>query len=665
MIEIRSFRDIVRLLFIYRREFKWALGVTIVVAVLGAFLLPPRYESEARLLVKPGRENSTLPIEISDRQALMSPVTQRDPITDDEKILTGRPIIRKVAERYLDELSHQPKPHSLWKRMKNAVKETVASAMGDLRDGLVAVGLVEQQSPEDRLAKQLEKGFSVNHASGSSVMELSFTWNDPEVAQKVLSTWVTVYFEERRRALGNPSLYAFYETQGQKMGQLLDDYRAQLTKVQSNVQAVDVKARLDSLSSRIETLQNQRGDALAELQGMRSSIASNRSLLSSTPREITKERQQGLNPIQLDLRNRLNDLTVQRASLLRVYQPTAPQVKELDGAIADVEGQIRQLPDKVQLTENFAPNSVATSLQQGLVDRETRMHELEASIAEKDKQVNELMAERQRVLAAVPEAQRLNRMLEATEKNYALYAESLEKARIDRELDLNRISNIAVVEDATMNPARVFPKSLGILLAALPAGILVGLLAIYLCYLIDQRIHDGGRVEETFHVPLWATIPDQQTASPVHVFTASAMRVINLLPLDRVASSGLTVGLTSSGHGEGVSFVAEQLHRLLQQRGYEVQLVSNGRASPGSIHLLDGSALLHSEAALTQLQDADLILLVVAAQSTTVPMVAQALQVLTMAFKRVDGIIINRRRFEIPEHVLRWFGRWRHAPLRG
>lgn len=100
MIEIRSLRDLLRLLFIYQREFKLAALSAVVIIVLGAFLLPAKYESNARLLVKPGRD-STLPIEISNRQALVMPSTQRDPIVDEERLLTGRPIVRQVAERYL------------------------------------------------------------------------------------------------------------------------------------------------------------------------------------------------------------------------------------------------------------------------------------------------------------------------------------------------------------------------------------------------------------------------------------------------------------------------------------------------------------------------------------------------------------------------------------
>jgi uncharacterized protein involved in exopolysaccharide biosynthesis len=113
VIEIRSFRDLLRLFFIFRREFQWAVVTTIVIIILGAFLLPAKYESNARLLVKPGRESTTLPIEVANRQALIAPSTQRDPIVDEERMLTGRPIVRMVAERYLEEMSNY-QPEGFW-----------------------------------------------------------------------------------------------------------------------------------------------------------------------------------------------------------------------------------------------------------------------------------------------------------------------------------------------------------------------------------------------------------------------------------------------------------------------------------------------------------------------------------------------------------------------
>ena len=156
MIEIRSFRDLLRLLFIFLREFKWAMGITLAVILLGAFLLPAKYESNARLLVKPGRD-AALPLEISDRQAMVMPISQRDPIVDEERMLTGRPIVREVAEHYLEVLANQPPPPWVWKRIKYEVKSVVGAVIDGVRTVFETIGVIEEQTDVERLARALEK----------------------------------------------------------------------------------------------------------------------------------------------------------------------------------------------------------------------------------------------------------------------------------------------------------------------------------------------------------------------------------------------------------------------------------------------------------------------------------------------------------------------------
>lgn len=252
--------------------------------------------------------------------------------------------------------------------------------------------------------------------------------------------------------------------------------------------------------------------------------------------------------------------------------------------------------------------------------------------------------------------------LNATERNYALYVDSLEKSRIDRELDKSQISNISVIEEATYNPGRIFPKTLLMLFLAVPFGLAVGLLVVYLCYLLDQRIHDGGLVEEKFGLPLWTTLPElsNSTAESSNAFTASIYRLYGLLPYARIEEKGLTLGLTSARHGEGVTFIIEQLRRLLEENGVRVR-IGGEPAQPGEVVLLDAPALLDSREAFIALRRADLIALVVEAQKSTVPVVEHALTILTTAFGKVDGIIINRRRFEVPSKVLQTIARYRSA----
>lgn len=226
MIDIRSLRDLLRLFYIFKREFLIAFGLTVLMAVGGAFLMSPKFESEARLLVKPGRENLTVPLDAGDRQTVLVPSAQRDPIIDEEKMLTGRPVVMQVARLYLDEMSRQPPPQSTWKRIKLEVKKALDVVVAGLRSATTFLGLTEVQSPEERLAAKLADRFQVGHGPGSNVMELRFVWDDPLVAQRVMQTWVKVYLDERTAVLGRKSLVLFYEGKVRETDQRIEYTKA-------------------------------------------------------------------------------------------------------------------------------------------------------------------------------------------------------------------------------------------------------------------------------------------------------------------------------------------------------------------------------------------------------------------------------------------------------
>jgi polysaccharide biosynthesis protein PslE len=660
MIEIRSLRDLLRLFFIFRREFQWAVIVTIVVALLGAFLLPTKYESNARLLVKPGRDNTTLPIEASNRQALIAPSTQRDPIVDEEKMLTGRPIVRMVAERYFEEMANI-QPQGFWKTIKAYIGKGVNVVIEGLRSVLQVLGIVEEQTPVDRLAKKLEKSFSVGHEAGSAVIEISFTWDDPLIAQKVVDFWVEAFLEERTRALGRKSLYTFYEGEKGNVAEQITLLKEQLQGQLVNIDSIDVSDRLESLTIQINRLSDARIESYTELAGIRSFLTLAREQLKRQVPEVVTDREISLNPTQLDLKRQLNALNLERARLLRTFLADAPPVVQVEQNIRDIEVLVGRESERLERSQNRAPNSLVVSLKQQILDAELRERKVNGELKDNERQLAQLSETRRQVLANEPQLTRMTLELQAAEKSYALYTENLEHARIDRELDRSQISNIALIEEATFNPSRVFPKSLMILLLAIPAGFAVGLLTLYLCYLLDQRIHDGARIEEAFGVPLWSSMQDLGTPAgpPNSGFIASIYRLYGQLPLEQVQEQGLVLALTSARRGEGVSFILGHLQGLLVERGHQVRHDISRPVQPGEIVLLDASALLSNQEAFINLREADQIVLVVEAQQSTIPMIQSALSTLTTAFKRVDGIILNRRRFEVPDRVLQVVSRWR------
>lgn len=660
MITIRSFRDLLRLFFIFRREVQITVIATFIIIVLGAFLLPSRYDSTALLLVKPGRDSS-VPIELADRQSISVPSGVRDPLLDEERMIAGRPIIRQVARQYLEAQSEAQQNVGFMGMLKNAPNIAVNFVVRVVRESLELVGLVEPRTPEERMAEDMEKNFKVSHDPGSSVMELTFTWNDPVVAQTLLRSWIEQYEEVRTRTLGRVSLYAFYEQEVKETQANILAFQNQMQVLLNDLGAVSIGQRMADVSQGLNDLRTERNNTLRSIAATKAGMDKIQEQINKQTRLISSGKELAMNPNRQDLQGRINGKEVERQELLRSFKETAPPVKALDSEIRALNALMNSQAATVQRTENIAPNPLFTRLTNILNDQQASYTRLQIQLQQLDMQLEQLEKDRQKALDMQPQFSRLQSQLEAENKNYALYTVSLERARIDRELDDKRISNIAVVEPATLNPTKVFPKSLLLLVVAIPFSLGVGILALYLFYLLDQRIHDGDKIEAQFGVPVWTSLQDLSTQQAHHrsAFTASLYRLYSVLPVKQVPIKGLSLGITSAHAGEGVTFVVEHLRDLLQDLGYTVRVGDGRPAEPGEIQLIDASDFFINQQAFVHLRDADLIALVIQAETSTVPKLQNAVATLSTAFKHVDGIILNRRRFEIPERVLKWVGRYR------
>ncbi|HEX5357786.1 MAG TPA: hypothetical protein VFW93_16400 [Aquabacterium sp.] len=658
MIDIRSLRDLIRLFYIFRSEFKLAMITTVVLAVLGAFMLPHKYVSDARLLVKPGRENMTVPIDASDRQTVYPQSTTRDPIVDEEKMLTGRPVLLEVARLYLNELSAEaPKP-GVMGSIKAAVRKVRKAISQGVSQGLAALGLVELQSDEEIMAAQLASHFQVSHGPGSNVMDLSFTWNEPMQAQRVLQTWIRVYTDQRTAVLGRKGLVLFYEGKVREVDQQIDSAKSLLRSRLEQINGTSAQERLDMLTKRLNDLRTRLAEINAERSALQNGISFAAGRARALPKESVSERDLSQSASWLALSAQLAELKRQRADALRVFKDTAPTIKALNDSIAQLEAQLKDEDRVVQRSEKRTPNELNASMERNQLEKSVRLQELNTLYAAFDKEVADLEAARRKVMEREPELGRLEQLLSVAEKSRGLYLDSLEKARIDQALDDQRINNIAQIQEATFNPTRSSPNSMLLLFMALPAGAMVGLMVVYLYSLFDQRIHDGGRFEARFGVPLWSTVKDITEGGPDNDFHASLYRIYGTLPLERIAREGIVLGLASARVGEGVSFIASRLKTLLEAQALTVRINPDQvKPAPGEVILLEASGLHSNREAFVRLSQANLIVLVVEARASTIPVVDNALGVLRTAFRKVDGVIVNRRRFEVPPKVLRWLQR--------
>ena len=656
MIEIRSFRDVLRLLFVFRREFVWAAAITMLVVVLGAFLLPNRYVSDARLLVKPTETASVqLPVQPGPEAGFVQQSPQRDPMIDEEKLATSAPVMLKVATRYL-EMSSAP-PQGAWATVKFHTARVLGSVKEGVRNVLVFVGLMDPAPAADRLAARLVKKLTVGHDPGSNVMDMRVSWNDPHVAQAISKAWVDAYFDERAVVAGGDALFDFYQQQSVDLNDSIVGLKQQLRDKLRVIDATSVEQRIEDVTDQLQKQYRQRRDLKIEREAVQGVLSSADRLLPSVSGEVTTAREVSLNPTQQDLQLKLNGLREQRLELLRNFKEAAPPVQAIDESIAALQVEIARLDDTLVRSRNLSPNALGVRLRQDRQDARLNLAKIDANVAEIERQITALQTERETIMSAEPQLARLSLELSSAEKTFAQYSDYLLRARVIRDLNRNRLSNVALVGQSSFTPSRVFPKSMLMLVLAIPVGLAAAAIAVFVLYLLDQRIHDAGGVEKTFNVPALTTLP-LVNGDTSQALRAALLRLYCRLPLEQVAQRGLSVGITSSQLGEGVSFLAAHLEVIFRQQGMQVRRGSLP-AAPGEVVLV-AAAPLSEEESLLQLRGCDQIVLVVQARRTTVAAVDNAVSVLRDALGRVDGIVLNRRVFEIPDKywtpISRWLG---------
>jgi uncharacterized protein involved in exopolysaccharide biosynthesis len=106
------------------------------------------------------------------------------------------------------------------------------------------------------------------------------------------------------------------------------------------------------------------------------------------------------------------------------------------------------------------------------------------------------------------EIQQLDRTATLARTNFFGYADKLEQARVDEELDHERITNVAIAQDPTfaerpVSPSKLIVAALTLLLAT--AGTTALVLA---CEKLDARIHTEDQIEEILRLPVLAAVPE-------------------------------------------------------------------------------------------------------------------------------------------------------------
>jgi capsular exopolysaccharide synthesis family protein len=287
------------------------------------------------------------------------------------------------------------------------------------------------------------------------------------------------------------------------------------SKNETGVSSVEKQRQV--VLDRMGSLEQEIGRTDAELASSRANVQALQNALAKLPETIVAEETTGFANLGADaMREQLFELQLEKQKLLSNFTRDSRMVEAVQREIVEAQALLdKEEAARTQVTRGL--NAAHQQLLLALLTEQTNLSSLQAKIESQNKQYADARAELKTLNDAEVRIMRLMREIATQETNYRKYSENLEEARIDQAMESERISNISVVQAATLpikaiRPQKLLNLSLGLILGILGAIVL----AIFSEYL-DHSIKTPEEAEERLQLPALASIPRVRTnrASPI------------------------------------------------------------------------------------------------------------------------------------------------------
>jgi uncharacterized protein involved in exopolysaccharide biosynthesis len=472
-------RDAVRIVFRHKRK-----AVTSALAILAATALitlisPRAYRSQAKLFVRLGRENATLDptATVGQGPVVAVPQSRETELITAVEILKSRVLVEKVVDAIGPPaiLGESPSSDEIGQRYRAVIK--------------------------------LTKLLDVEPVKKSNVLAITYDGATPELAQAVVAKLLDFYLERHMQLSRTPGAAQFLTEQTARQKAELTKVEEQLRDLKTGAGLIAPEVQRQLLMTRIGRLQD---DLLQATAGLAAAEAEAKLLRDKraglAPTQVTARVKGARNEAADNMRGQLYALRLRELELRQKYPAGHPEIEKVRKQADDAEQLLRkEATDREQVTEG--PNRLYEETELALLREEPIVIALRAKADAVKVQLEEQRVELKTLNDNGLRVARLERDQQQQESLYRRYADNLAQAEVDRAMEAERISNISVVQPATLEIEPVRPKALINFAIGLVLALAVGLGVPFLAERLDRSVKTPADVETHFGLPVLGTVP--------------------------------------------------------------------------------------------------------------------------------------------------------------
>ena len=456
-----SLRDFFFIVFYKVRVFMGIWLLVIALTVLLSFTVKPIYETTAKILVKPYVDMSLL---YKTPPGILRPniVTPQDINSEIDMIFSTEVLRKVVEERGLAE----GKAKSMAAKILKAIIEFFKTI-------LRTVGLMYsvKPSPVDEAVEILKEKLKVVPGTMSNMILITLTGNEPVKITDTVNTLVYAYIDRRIELNQTDKGFIFFENQAQLASSALKQAEAALREFNNKWSIADITAQRQGNIKLLETMRQSLADIRGKIAGLKTRIDQSKNKINALTSEFRE------NLVLVEYYKSLLPLLVEMERIGMLYPKNSVEFQDISRQVAETRQRIIDQQNRLLDGSDIDLNALMSqeeSLSQGIKRTE------EESIFLTDKEV---------------ELGHLVREVKLFEKNYLLYMDKTEEARIDQQKDVSKVANVTPVSWAAQPSIPVFPKKGLMILLSVVVGFLMGVAGAFTAYYLDHTIKQTSELD--------------------------------------------------------------------------------------------------------------------------------------------------------------------------
>jgi uncharacterized protein involved in exopolysaccharide biosynthesis len=311
------------------------------------------------------------------------------------------------------------------------------------------------------------------------VVTVSYTADDPALARDVVEAFVNSAQLDHLRIHRTKGSHEFFEKKEAQLRAELEANEAELRDLKNESGFAELTTQRELLLKRIASILDSQLDVQAELSSAEAEVKAREAELARIPELVTSESTVGQpNTPEQQMRTKLYDLEVLERGMATRQTDVSPQLMAVREQIKQARGILGDEAPKTQTTKSL--NKVRQESELALSSRQAQLVALKA----KDTALTRQLADARSELTAINQCEiqmaQLQRSIDLAATNHGKYAEHLEQARIDNELQNAQVSSLNLLQRPSYSITPVGPKPLNVLAGGFALACFVSLSLVFL-----------------------------------------------------------------------------------------------------------------------------------------------------------------------------------------